>query len=69
MSKSIMSKDYDFIRVYKKTWMGWVTKEIVYRNGEDGVEVLHRTRDHYRNLWGFKNVKLVLYWKEEEHIF
>jgi hypothetical protein len=64
-----MSRDYDYIRVYKKYLIGWITKEFVNRNNEDGVEVLHRTRDHYRNLWGFKNVKLVLCWNNEEHIF
>jgi len=64
-----MKREYDFIRVYRRTFIGWVTKVIVNRYSEDGLTVLHRTRDHYRNLWGFNNVKLVLHWNEEEHIF
>ena len=64
-----MERKYDFIKVYRKTIFGWGLRQYINRNGEDGLVVLHRTRDHYRNLWGFENVKLILCWNEEELIF
>ena len=64
-----MEREYDYIKVYRKTLLGWGLRCHINRYGEDGINVLHRTRDHYRNLWGFNKVKLVLCWREEEHIF
>ncbi len=69
MAKSIMSKDYDYIMVYRKILGLFFFVTTISRYDKDALEFLHRTRDHYRDLWGFDNVKIVLKWNEEEHIF
>jgi len=61
-----MEREYDYIKVYKKTLFGWIYITNVNRNRDGGLHILHRTRDHYRNQWGYKNVKLVLCWNDEE---
>ena len=64
-----MKRDYDYIKVSRKIGRMWFNITSVNRYREDGMEVLHRTRDHYRNLWGWGNVKLTLMWNPEELIF
>jgi len=64
-----MEREYTYINVSRKIMGMWFNITHVNRYGEDGLAVLHRTRDHYRNQWGFKNVKLILKWNSEELIF
>lgn len=69
MGNSILAIDYTYIKVYRKVFRWWFYHCSINRYSDDGLEVLHSIRDLYRKLWGFKKVKLILCWNEEEHIF
>lgn len=64
-----MKREYDYIKIYRKILGTWFFVNSINRWGEEGLSVLHRTRDHYRNQWGYNKVKLVLCWNDEEHKF
>jgi len=64
-----MERKYDYIKIYRKVLGSWFFVNSINRWDEEGLVVLHRTRDHYRNLWGFNKVKLVLCWNNEEFKF
>jgi len=69
MANSILARDYTHIKVYRKWYWWWIYHRTLNTFGDDALVVLHRTRDHYRNLWGYNKVKLVLCWNDEEHIY
>lgn len=65
-----MERKYDYIIVYRKFLGIWWNVATVTRYDHDGLKLLHRTRDHYKNILGSEvDFKLTLVWNSESHTF
>lgn len=61
----IFDLPYVRIMISRKILWFWVEFTHVNRNGQNPYDFFIKTRDHYKNKWGAKNVRLRLYWQDE----
>lgn len=64
---------YDYLEIYKKCWFFgtiWILKEVVRAYiGQEKKELYYRTRDHYKQLYGYGNLRIDMCWTKSTRIF
>jgi len=66
--EKVFEKDYDYIEVYRYLFgRWWYVRTISKPMGEFSLKVFHRTRDHYKEVYGPGKFKLTLCWAPREY--